>query len=258
MKANTWITLLVILCLALGAALIFVFNKSKKEAGSLDAQRVQLSNSWAQTSAQLADQVKTNIALETNVVVLAEKVQALSNELSDVTVNLAKTKADAKAAAQTAQEEMAKRDAKINELEIQRDDVTKRMTELNVSITNLEQQIADTEKKLAASEGDRNFLLKELKRLQAEKAELERQFNNLAFLREQVRKLRDELSISRRLDWIRRGLGIYSTSQKAGERPSITARPPAVPSTNFNLDVELRQDGSVKVAPAATNAPANK
>jgi len=62
---------------------------------------------------------------------------------------------------------------------------------------------ADTERKLAASEGDREFLLAELKRLQAEKVDLERQFNDLALLRDQIRKLKDELSIASRLEWIR-------------------------------------------------------
>ena len=80
------------------------------------------------------------------------------------------------------------------------------MADLNTSITSLESQIDNTKKKLAASEGDRDFLLNELKRLQTEKAELERKFNDLAVLRDQVRKLRDELSIARRLEWIRRGL----------------------------------------------------
>ena len=114
---------------------------------------------------------------------------------------------EAQAAATNAAADIAKRDSRINELETQRDDLTKRMTDLNGQITGLEGQISDTQRKLAASEGDREFLLKELKRLQAEKNELEKQFNDLAgMLREQVRKLKDELSISKRLDWIRRGL----------------------------------------------------
>src|SRR5437868_6465012 len=83
--------------------------------------------------------------------------------------------------------EIAKRDSKIKELEGQNDEMTKKLTELNGSIGSLEKQIADTEKRLAASEGDRAFLLKELKRLQIEKAELERQFNDLVVLRDQVR-----------------------------------------------------------------------
>ncbi len=47
----------------------------------------------------------------------------------------------------------------------------------------------------------------------AEKAELERQFNDLAVLRAQVSKLKEELSVARRLEWIRQGL-FASTEQR--------------------------------------------
>ena len=80
---------------------------------------------------------------------------------------LAKTQQDAQAAAEAAKSEMARRDAKINELEAQNTALDKQATDLKSAIGNLEKSIADTEKKLAASEGDREFLLKELKRLQA-------------------------------------------------------------------------------------------
>ena len=59
------------------------------------------------------------------------------------------------------------------------------MAQLNVDMKGLESLIQDTQKKLEASEGDRDFLLAELQRLRAEKAELEKQFNNLASLRDQ-------------------------------------------------------------------------
>ena len=118
------------------------------------------------------------------------------------------------------------------------------------SITSLESQIDDTKKKLAASEGDREFLLKELKRLQAEKAELERKFNDLAVLRDQVRKLRDELSIARRLEWIRRGLYGF---ERGAER--LQKGLPAGAQTNYDLNVEIKQSGGAKIVPTATNTP---
>ena len=113
-------------------------------------------------------------------------------------------------------------------------------------------EVDDLSRKFAA------YLLGELKRLQREKNDLERQFNDIAMLRDQVRKLRDELSISRRLDWIRRGL--YG-SLKGAER---LQKSPTTPTTNrFDLNVELKESGTVNVtplpepppAPATTNAP---
>lgn len=253
MKSKVLTIVLFLICVGLVIFLFLNTKKSEQELQVAEKQRSDLSNNWVHASAQLNEQQKVNIILETNILQRTEEVVAYSNQLTQVGAKLAKTEAEAKAAAQASQEELAKRDAKITELQTQRDDLTKRMEELNVSITSLETQISTTEKKLTAAEGDRTFLLKELKRLQSEKAELERQFNNLAFLREQVRKLRDELSIARRLEWLRRGL--YGSTVKGGEKLQKGFSTPAA-NTNFNLNVELRQDGTVKVAPVTTNAPA--
>ena len=86
----------------------------------------------------------------------------------------------------------------------------------------------------------------------AEKAELERQFSDLALLRDQIRKLKDELSIARRLEWIRRGL--YGPEPKGTEKLQPGFAAPAG-GTNFDLNVEIRQDGGAKVLPPPTNAP---
>ena len=99
------------------------------------------------------------------------------------------------------------------------------------------------QRKLEASEGDREFLLQELRRLQDEKNSLERQFNDLAMLRDQIGKLKDELSLSKRLDWLRRGL--YGSTPKAAEK---LKQPLTSTNRNFGLDVELRNDGSVKIS----------
>ena len=156
-------------------------------------------------------------------------------------------------AAEAAKSEMARRDAKINELEAQNTALDKQATDLKSAIGNLEKSIADTEKKLAASEGDREFLLKELKRLQAEKAELERQFNDLAVLKTQVSKLKDELSIARRLEWIR--MGIYGMQNVKGAEKLLSTNWAAT-DNKFDLNVELKQDGGANIVPAKTNAGA--
>jgi predicted nuclease with TOPRIM domain len=131
---------------------------------------------------------------------------------------------------------------------------------LSLQITNLNAQIAETQRKLTASEGDKAFLEKELKRMMAEKSELERQFNDLTVLRAQVAKLKEELSIARRLDWIRRGL--FASADQKGAQQLVQAGPAAVgtgqPKTNlYDLNVEVSADGSVRVIPplTGTNAP---
>ncbi len=252
MNAKPLIILLVIISLGLGAGWYYRHQTAVTEKKA-DTQTIQqLSNEWLQASTKLDEQKQVTIGLERELEAHAEEVKKLSNNLVSTTAQLQQTKSDAEAAAQTAQAELSKRDAKITDLESQRDDLTTKMDALSASINGLQGKIAETEKKLAASEGDREFLLKELKRLQAEKSELERQFHDLAMLREQVSKLRAELSIARRLDWIRRGL--YGGVMKGAERLQKGGVAPTV-RTNCDLNVELTREGAVKVTPLQTHVP---
>lgn len=252
MNSKTVAVLLVILSVGLAGGLYYRHAKAVEEKKADTTIIQSLSNEVAKTTGDLKDLLAVNESLQRDLDIRDQEIKTYSNNLATVTAELAKTQSDAKAAAETAKAEMLKRDARIAELEAERDDLSKRMASLNSSINTLEAKIADTEKRLEDSEGDREFLLTELKRLQAEKAELERQFNDLALLREQVRKLRDELSLAKRLDWIRRGL--YGSFMKGGERlqRGFAAVPP---QTNYNLNVELNRDGSARiVAPSTNNA----
>lgn len=243
---------LILICIGLGVGLVVRDNKAKTEKQLDISKIVQLSNIVVETQTRLEEQRTVNLTLTTNLSGREVDLATFSNKFVSVSANLTKAQIEAKAAAEAATAEMAKRDAKIADLQGQNDEMTKKMSDLNSSLTNLEKQIADTEKKLAASEGDREFLLKELKRLQAEKAELERQFNDLAVLRDQVRRLRDELSIARRLEWIRQGIyGIQS--QRGGEKLMQSVPANVSRSSNTVLNVELKHEG-----PAATNAPPPK
>jgi chromosome segregation ATPase len=242
---------LALLVLLMAGGLWMNYNNAQKQTKELQAKVNLLSSQVMQKDQDLSEAKQVNSTLEAHLTQQSDAASRLSNTLSQTTATLQKTEAEAKKAAQMSAEELAKRDQRIQELEGQRDDLTKRMTELNGAITGLESQISETQRKLATSEGDRAFLLKEIKRLQAEKMELERQFNDLAMLRDQVRKLKDELSTASRLDWLRRGL--YGSTPKAAEK---LKQPLTSTNKDFNLNVELRQDGSVKVNPTATNAPA--
>ena len=254
MKGKTGIVALVILCIGLGVGLLVRHAKAVDEERRAEARIKQLSEDVVHTQDQLSRQKEVNDTLEKTLESRTTEAQSLSNKLETVTATLTRTEQDAKAAAEQAKDEIAKRDAKIAELEGKNDDLTKQMADLNTSITGLESQIDDTKKKLATSEGDREFLLRELKRLQTEKAELERKFNDLAVLRDQVRKLRDELSIARRLEWIRRGL--YGSEKGAEKLQKGLAS--VGTQTNYDLNVEIKQSGGAKVIPPGTNTlPAN-
>jgi len=239
-------------------------QKHAEQTKELDKTIASYSNDVTSLDVKLKEQVMVNATLETNLA--ATQIKA-SNDLAAVHATLAttpaeleKSRADAKAAAAaaaaeaaTAEAAIAEKDKKILALENQNTELDKQSNDLRNSLTNLETQIQATQKKLDASEGDKKLLMEELKNLQAKKKELEDQLSNLAFLKDQVKRLKDDLAIARRLDWIRRG--IYDAiGEKGGER-LIHPQPSLPPPTNPGLDVELRQNGGVKINPPSTNAP---
>jgi hypothetical protein len=69
--------------------------------------------------------------------------------------------------------------------------------------------------------------------------------------------LKEELSVARRLEWIRQGL-FASTDQRGAQKlmqgPAGSQVKP--PKPVYDLNVEVNADGSVKVIPPLTNRPA--
>lgn len=215
---------------------------------------LDFSNRWETSRRSLDEQRKVNETLETNLQDRARQLETLRVDIANLTADLARSRAETK----TAQEEIAKRETQITSLENRNVDLTRQMGDLQTAIEGLEEQITAAERKLAASEGNRQELLAELKRLQDEKLSMEKQLNDLAFLRDQVRKLKDELNVARRLDWIRRG--IYGQPARKGAESladrKLAPRPPVPVETAGDtpgLDVELRRSGEVKVLPSRTN-----
>jgi chromosome segregation ATPase len=257
MKDKAPIIVLIIVAIGLAVALIAVNNKAKEEKDHADSSIKTLSNNWTSARVSLDEQQAVNRALETNLAATkaeySNKLAARDAQLAGTQADLVKAQADAKAQAEAAATEVAQRDKKIADLENQNAELDKESADLRGSISNLETQITVTQKKLATSEGDRAALIKELKELQAKKDELEKKFNDLAALKEQVHMLKEQLSIARRLDWIRRG--IYETLNEKGAQRLVHPAQPVPPDTNSSLKVELRQNGGVKVqAPAPTNS----
>ena len=266
MKNQLGIIILILLCVGLIVALVV----SQKKATALHTEDtktlVSKSNELVQTTTELEEVRKVNTDLNKDLDTRKSELLAMTNNLNDVSGTLAKTEDLLKTTQEQRAKEVADRDAKIAALESQNLALDQRAGELNSAITNLTSQIDDTQKKLAASEGDKAFLQKELTRLMSEKAELEKQFNDLKVLRTQVAKLQEELTISRRLEWIRQGL--FARDSKKGAQLLMENKAPAFPSTpstnpaakagKYDLNVEVSSDGTVKVIPPLTNAPASK
>jgi chromosome segregation ATPase len=263
MKSNAAAAILIIVCLGLGFVL---WEQSQKHAEQTQQQQTRIteySNHVVDIEGKLDVQRLTNSALTNLLAATREKASndlaaaqaALDKSQADAQAAEAKAAEDAKAAKAAADAALAEKDKKIASLEIQNTELDKESTELMTAKTNLEAQILATQKKLDASDGDVKFLRNELKELQAKKDQLEKQLSDLAFLKEQVKKLKDELAVDRRLDLIRRGL--YDiVAPKGAERlmhPPVSAPPP---TASHPLDVELHQNGEATIKSSApTNAP---
>lgn len=263
MKNRLGLIVLGLLCLGLAIAVITMHNNGVEQKRNDTDAILGFSNKWVETSTKLEDQKQVNAVMEKDLSVRKQALLELTNNFTQVSANLSETAASlakTENELKASQEEVTKRDAKIAELETQNQALDKQAVDLSTSITNLTLQIADTQKKLAASEGDKVFLEKELKRLVAEKAELERQFNDLTVLRAQVTKLKQELNIARRLEWIRQGL-FASSDQKGAQKlmQGVGALPIRAKATRpaYDLNVEVGADGSVKVIPPPNRAETN-
>ena len=147
-----------------------------------------------------------------------------------------------------------------------------RAVELTNKIAEQDALIAATQRKLASSETDNAFLTAELQKQMAKRAELERNFNDLNVVRAQVKKLRDELFVTRRLQWMANGVdpgtplkggavlmqhNSSSPSSAAAAKSAASGATPAKPASQYDLNVEVGSDGSVHVIPAATNGVAH-
>jgi septal ring factor EnvC (AmiA/AmiB activator) len=259
MKIKIAMLVFAVVALAL-AVVLFVTRQRAAEQRTLDMETILYhSNQWVTTQEKLDKEVQVTALLHRDLDTLKSEYGDMSNvvnqtldKLTATEVALSTTKDSLKAA----QETVRQREADIAALKNQNSELDQQARDLTVAITNLTTQIEDTRRRLTASEGDKAFLEKELKRLLAEKADLERQFNDLVVLKAQVARLKEELNISRRIEWIRRGL--FAPGEQKGaallmQPHSAPAKRPPTPT--HDLNVEVTSDGSVRIVPPATNTP---
>jgi cell division protein FtsB len=246
MRTQLGIIILVVVCVGMAVVLM----TEKKRADTQQKKDVntilEFSNQLVTADLNLDDLHQVNLVLTNDLAATRQTLTMLSNQYVTTSVSLSKTTA----ALKTAQDQIA-------DLEAQNQALDQRVSEMTNTISDLSTQIAETQMKLVESETNDAFLEGELKRQVAEKAELERKFNNLSQVRAQVRKLRDDLLVAQRLKWMRDGT---DPGQQRKGAQLLMARGPVtnrlVGPAHYDLNVEVSSDGSVQVVPAMTNAPA--
>ena len=258
MKTKIWTIILIVICLGLGGGLWYRHHTAVAKKRSDDDQIRHLLAQVEEQGRQLKAQIVANSNLTATIQAKSVDLENSLSQLSQTRGLLGKTEAEVKATREeleSAKVMVSRRAGRIAELEGANTELERKANEMQAAIADLEVRIADTQRRLDTSEGNRSFLLKELKRLQAEKADLERRFSDLAELREQIKKTKKELVVSRRLDWMRRGL--YGTAQKSGAEllQGGLRRQPHAPKPDVDLDVEIRRDGPATVAPSVQAPP---
>jgi chromosome segregation ATPase len=253
MKKQLGIVILVVLCVGLLIALV-VGKKQADTQRKKDADTIlDFSNQLTTASASLDELRQVNLVLTNDLDASRQAFVTLSNQYIATSASLSNTKTTLKVAQTTlkvAQDQIA-------DLEAQNQALDQRAAEMTNAIANLSAQIAETQLKLVKSETNNVFLENELIQQMAKKAELERKFNDLSQVRAQVRKLRDDLLVARRLEWARKG--INPAKQQKGAQLLMTrtsATNGIIRQPGYNLNVEVGSEGSVKVVPAPTNTPA--
>jgi septal ring factor EnvC (AmiA/AmiB activator) len=257
MNTKTGIAILAVACFGLAVALVVFKHRADAQQTKSADTIIEFSNEIVKANVKIEDLNQANLNLSNDLATNREKSLALSNQLAETAVTLAATAVSL----QDAQQQITNLNVRITDLEAQNQVLDQRANSLSNTIAALDAQIAAAQIELASSKTNNAFLTEQLHQLMAEKKKLEDKFDDLAVVRAQARKLRDDLLIARRLAWMRAGID-PTKPLKGGQLlmqrppPAAANAAPAAGSPRYNLNVEVGSDGSVHVIPPLTNAPA--
>ncbi|MDE3099653.1 MAG: hypothetical protein KGJ88_09270 [Verrucomicrobiota bacterium] len=254
MNKNSAIAVLLIGCIGLAVAVVAlkttVDNQHKRDAAAM----MDFSNELGEANIRLNGLRQVNITLSDDLVTNRELLADVSNRLDQSAAQLA----DTSASLDSARQQMTNLDLKISDLTAENEALDATAASLSNHIATLNGEIAMTRATLANSETNNIFLENELKRQVTEKTVLEGKFNSLAAIRQQIRRLKMDLLMARRLKWMREGTDPSREQVKGGELlmrhgPSPAVAAAAAPRPNSSLNVEVESSGAVRVLPPGTN-----
>jgi len=268
MKIKVVIVILAIACIGLGIALFATKKQADEQHGADVTSIVSFSNQVLEVTKHLDELGQVNLTLsndlsssEQKLSLSAEQSAQLSNSLAAANSTLEETKNSLLGA----QELVTNLNTRIADLEAQNKVLDQQADSLSNNLAHLTAQIEDTKNQLAITETNATFLQGELQKQLTQKAELEHKFNDLGELRSQVKKIKDEMFVARRLQLMKND----NINKKGGELLMMHNPPPSTgpltnrvagqPGSNTDLNVEVGSDGSVKIIPPIenTNSPAH-
>src|ERR1041385_7883154 len=143
MKNRMGIVVLILICVVLGVVLIWTQKQAAEERTSHVETIVNYSNRVTTAETNLKQEQQVRAALEGDLTKQKEVLTNLNKTVTQISNNLEKSET----ALKTAEAQLVQRDARINELEAQNQMLDARALELSMSITNLNSQIDDTDRK---------------------------------------------------------------------------------------------------------------
>jgi DNA repair exonuclease SbcCD ATPase subunit len=250
MKTKLVIVILAVAFVGLLIALFAMKQTSEKQFKKDTYAILDFSNQLVTARADLDELGQVNLKLTNDLTASHQETLDFSNRFAETSGTLA----GARASLQDAQGQITNLNQRITGLAAQNKELDQRSAALASAITSLNSQIADTQLQLADSQTNNVFLEKELQRQTSARIELESKFNNLTTVRTQVKKLKEDLLVARRLQWMHEGtdpsLQLAKGGQQLMQRPSpVLVRPP-----HYDLNVEVSSDGAIRVIPLSTNA----
>jgi predicted RNase H-like nuclease (RuvC/YqgF family) len=254
MKVKIIIVILAVVCVGLALGLLAVKKQGEEQHLTDASSIVDFSNQVVNARVKIDELNQVNLTYSNDVVSVQQQAEQFSNSLTAANATIA----SGQAAITSAQSQITSLNTRISSLETENKELDQRASDLTNSLAQLNSQIEETRKKLAASDNNNIFLQQELQKQMAQKAELEHKFNDLDELHGQVKKIKDDLFVARRLQLMKNDLGQKKGAQLLLQHSAPTA--PAAAAPAYGLNVEVGSDGSVRVIPppgAATNAPAH-
>jgi chromosome segregation ATPase len=254
MKIKIVIVILAVVCLGLAVGLLAVKKQGEEQHATDLSSIVDFSNQVFNANIKIIELNQVNLTYSNDVVLSQQQAEALSNSLAAANVTIANSQATIAGA----QSQITNLNTRINELETENKVLDQRANDLTNTLAQLNRQIEETRRQLATSENNNTYLQQELQKQMAQKAELEHKFADLDELRTQVKKVKTDLFVARRLQFMKNDLTQMKGAQLLIQRSAPTV--PAAEKPGYGLNVEVGSDGSVRVIPplgAATNAPAH-
>ena len=254
MKSKAVIIILAVVCVGLGVALL-AGKKQANDQHTTDAKSiVDFSNQVVSASKHLDELGQVNLTLSNDLASSQQQLTSSADQMTQLSNTLAAadtTLAATKASLAGTQQQVTSLNNRISDLEAQNQALDQQASSLSNALTQLTAQIETTKNQLAITRTNSAFLQDELQKQLAQRAELEHKFNDLAELRFQIKKIKDEMFVARRLQLAKSDNGSKKGAELLISRQKLSAGVPPhpQPGSNYDLNVEIGSDGSVKVIP---------